>query len=107
MAAGAEGILSRIIVLKRRPVAQIEAKSMTHRSVYPNLIYQWIITFEFAGDYGAFGVAGDSGVLDNDCINLVLYYFLQTKSFNSMSRISLYNTVYIGELWMPFRDRFH
>jgi hypothetical protein len=34
-------------------VAQIEAKSMLHRSVYPNLIYQWIIAFEFAGGYGA------------------------------------------------------
>ena len=75
MAAGAEGILSRIIVLKRRPVAQIEAKSMTHRSVYPNLISQWIIAFELAGDCGAFGVAGDSGVLDNDCIKLDIILF--------------------------------
>ncbi len=75
MAAGAEGISSQIIVLMRRPVARIEAKSTTHRSVYPNRIYQWIITFEFAGDYGAFGVAGDSGVLDNDCIKLDIILF--------------------------------
>ena len=77
MAAGAEGISSRIIVLKRRSVsvARIEAKSMTHRSVYPNLISQWIIAFELAGDCGAFGVAGDSGVLDNDCIKLDIILF--------------------------------
>jgi hypothetical protein len=54
MAAGAEGISSRIIVLKRRPVAQIEAKSMTHRPVYPNFISQWIIAFEFAGGFRAY-----------------------------------------------------
>jgi len=79
MAAGAEGISSRIIVLKRRPVAQIEAKSMTHRPVYPNLISQWIIAFELAGDCGAFGVAGDSGVLDNDCIKLDIILFSSNR----------------------------
>ena len=38
MAAGAEGISSRIIVLKRRSVARIEAKSMSDRMMCPNLI---------------------------------------------------------------------
>ena len=56
-------------------MAHIEAKSMLHRPVYPKLIYQWIITFEFAGDYGAFSVAGDSGVLDNDYIKLDIILF--------------------------------
>jgi hypothetical protein len=56
-------------------VANIEAKSKLHRPVYPNLIYQWIITFEFASDYGVFGVAGDSGVLDNNCIKLDIILF--------------------------------
>jgi hypothetical protein len=54
MAAGAEGILSRILVRTRLPVAKIEAKSMLHRSVYPNLIYHWIFAFELAGEYGAY-----------------------------------------------------
>ena len=53
-AAGAEGISSRILVRTRLPVAQIEAKSMTHWPVYPNHIYQWIIAFEFAGGYGSY-----------------------------------------------------
>jgi hypothetical protein len=35
-------------------VAQIEAKSMTHRPVYPNFISQWIIAFEFAGGFRAY-----------------------------------------------------
>ena len=56
-------------------MANIKSKSMLHRLVYPNLIYQWIITFEFAGDYGAFSVAGVSGVLDNDCIKLDIILF--------------------------------
>ena len=72
---GAEGISSQIIVLKRRPVARIEAKSMTHRSVYPNLISQWIIAFEFACGFSSIRTAGDSGVLDNDCIILDIILF--------------------------------
>jgi hypothetical protein len=54
---------------------------MLHRLVYPNLIYQWIITFEFAGNYGAFSVAvaGVSGVLDNDCIKLDIILFSSNK----------------------------
>jgi hypothetical protein len=43
--------------------------------VYPNLISQWIIAFEFSGGCGAFGVASDSGVLDNDCIKLDIILF--------------------------------
>jgi hypothetical protein len=38
MAAGAEGRSTRIIVLKRRSVARIEAESMPDRMMCPNLI---------------------------------------------------------------------
>ena len=76
------GRLTRIIVLKRRSVARIEAQSMLHRSVYPNLISQWIIAFEFAGDYGAFGVAADSGVLDKDHIKLASTLFSSNQIVN-------------------------
>ena len=53
-AAGAEGISSRILVLTRLPVARIEAKSMTHGVVCPNLIVSCIIAFKSAGDCGAY-----------------------------------------------------
>jgi hypothetical protein len=42
-----------------------------------------------------------------DCIKLDIILFSSNKSFNSISRISPYNIVHIGALWMPFRDRFH
>ena len=62
-------------------MARIEAKSMPDRMMCTDLIYQWIIAFEFAGDYGAFGVAVDSGVLDKDHIKLDSILFSSNQIF--------------------------
>jgi len=51
------GKSTQILVEKRRPVAQIEAKSMLFRKMCPNLMCSWIITVKIVDDYGACGVA--------------------------------------------------